>query len=44
MTKIRYTINLNNTVVANKTKIKVTEKTFVGQIGKEKEEEERNII
>ena len=43
MTKIRYTINLNNTVIANKSKIKIAEKTFAIQIGKEKEDDERNI-
>ena len=36
MAEIKFKVNLNGVVIANKSKIKVEEKTFKGPIGKEK--------
>ena len=36
MPKIKCTINITNTVIANKEAIKTPEKTFVGEIGRQK--------
>lgn len=43
MTEIKYSISLENVVIANKQKIKIKEKVLKGQIGKEKQDQEMNI-
>ena len=36
MAEIKFKVNLNGVVIANKSKIKIEEKVFNGEIGKEK--------